>query len=53
MNTLHQLSRQLVNDYDLLVHENLPIPNLVRRAKPATRPPRAAMRRTGPRPSAR
>jgi putative transposase len=34
MNTLHQLSRQLVNDYDLLVHENLRIPNLVRRAKP-------------------
>jgi putative transposase len=31
----HQLSRRLVNDYDLLVHEALVIPNLVRR--PAAR----------------
>jgi putative transposase len=32
--TLHQLSRHLVNDYDLIVHERLVIPNLVRRPKP-------------------
>jgi putative transposase len=32
--TLHQLSRRLVNEYDLIVHEQLPISNLVRRPKP-------------------
>jgi putative transposase len=32
----HQLSRRLVNNYDVLVHEALTIPNLVRR--PAPRP---------------
>ena len=32
--TLHQLSRQLVNDHDLIVHEQLAIANLVRRPKP-------------------
>jgi len=32
--TLHQLSRRLVNDYDLIVHEQLAIANLVRRPKP-------------------
>jgi putative transposase len=37
--TLHQLSRRLVNDYDLIVHEQLLIPNLVRRPQP--RPDRA------------
>ena len=37
--TLHQLSRQLVNDYDLIVHEQLAIANLVRRPRP--RPDRA------------
>jgi putative transposase len=31
---LHQLSRQLVNDYDLIVHEDLHIENMVRRPKP-------------------
>ncbi len=31
---LHQLSRQLINDYDLVVHENLHIDNMVRRPKP-------------------
>ena len=33
-NTLHQLSRQLVNDHDLVVHEQLAVANLVRRPKP-------------------
>ena len=33
-NALHQLSRQLVNDYDLIVHEALQIENMVRRPKP-------------------
>jgi putative transposase len=32
--TLHQLSRRLVNDHDLIVHEQLAITNLVRRPKP-------------------
>ena len=32
--TLHQLSRRLVNDHDLIVHEQLAIANLVRRPKP-------------------
>jgi putative transposase len=32
--TLHQLSRRLVNDHDLIVHERLVIPNLVRRPQP-------------------
>ena len=32
--TLHQLSRRLVNDHDLIVHEQLTISNLVRRPKP-------------------
>ncbi len=31
---LHQLSRQLVNRYDLIVHEDLQIDNLVRRPTP-------------------
>jgi len=35
-NSAHQLSRRLVNDYDVIVHEQLAIPNLVRR--PAPRP---------------
>ena len=30
----HQLSRQLVNDYDLIVHENLQITNMTRRPRP-------------------
>jgi putative transposase len=30
----HQLSRSLVNHYDLIVHEDLRIPNMVRRPKP-------------------
>jgi putative transposase len=34
MNALHQLSRRLVNGYDLIVHENLHVENLVRRPKP-------------------
>jgi putative transposase len=33
-NRTHQLSRQLVNDYDLIVHEDLAIENLVRRPRP-------------------
>jgi putative transposase len=32
--TLHQLSRRLVNDHDLIVHEQLAISNLVRRPRP-------------------
>jgi putative transposase len=32
--TLHQLSRRLVNEHDLIVHEQLAISNLVRRPKP-------------------
>jgi putative transposase len=32
--TLHQLSRRLVNDHDLIVHEQLAVANLVRRLKP-------------------
>jgi putative transposase len=32
--TLHQLSRRLVNDHDLIVHEQLAVANLVRRPKP-------------------
>jgi putative transposase len=32
--TLHQLSRRLVNEYDLIVHEQLAISNLVRRPEP-------------------
>jgi putative transposase len=32
--TLHQLSRRLVNDHDLIVHEQLTVANLVRRPKP-------------------
>jgi putative transposase len=32
--TLHQLSRRLVNDHDLIVHEKLVVSNLVRRPKP-------------------
>jgi putative transposase len=32
--TLHKLSRALVYDHDLIVHEQLPISNLVRRPKP-------------------
>jgi putative transposase len=31
---LHQLSRRLVNDYDLIVHEDLYIENMVRRPQP-------------------
>jgi putative transposase len=31
---LHQLSRQLVNDYDLIVHEHLHIETMVRRPRP-------------------
>jgi putative transposase len=38
-NTLHQLSRRLVNDHDLIVHEALAISNMVRRPQP--RPDRA------------
>ncbi|MBV8305360.1 MAG: transposase, partial [Acidimicrobiia bacterium] len=34
--TLHKLSRRLVNHYDLIVHEKLVVPNMVRR--PAPRP---------------
>jgi putative transposase len=30
----HKLSRRLVNDYDVIVHEDLPIANMVRRPKP-------------------
>jgi putative transposase len=30
----HQLSRSLVNSYDLIVHEDLQIPNMVRRPRP-------------------
>ena len=30
----HQLSRRLINDYDLIVHEDLKITNMVRRPKP-------------------
>jgi putative transposase len=32
--TLHQLSRRLVNDHDLIVHEQLIVSNLVRRPRP-------------------
>ena len=32
--TLHELSRRLVDDYDLIVHEALPISNLTRRPQP-------------------
>jgi putative transposase len=32
--TLHQLSRRLVNDHDVIVHERLAVANLVRRPKP-------------------
>jgi putative transposase len=32
--TLHQLSRRLVNEHDLIVHEQLAVANLVRRPKP-------------------
>jgi len=32
--TLHQLSRRLVNDHDLIVHEQLAVAKLVRRPKP-------------------
>jgi putative transposase len=32
--TLHQLSRRVVNDHDLIVHEQLAVANLVRRPKP-------------------
>jgi putative transposase len=32
--TLHKLSRALVNDHDLIVHEKLAVSNLVRRPKP-------------------
>jgi putative transposase len=32
--TLHQLSRRLVNDHDLIVHEKLAVSNLVRRPQP-------------------
>jgi putative transposase len=31
---LHTLTRRLVNDYDVLVHEDLRIPNMTRRPKP-------------------
>jgi putative transposase len=34
VNHAHQLSRRLVNDYDLIVHEDLHITNMVRRPKP-------------------
>jgi len=30
----HKLSREIVNRYDLIVHEDLKIPNVVRRPKP-------------------
>jgi len=33
-NALHQLSRRLVDDHDLIVHEQLQIANLVRRPRP-------------------
>jgi len=33
-NALHQLSRRLVDDHDLIVHEKLAIQNLVRRPRP-------------------
>jgi putative transposase len=33
-NALHQLSRRLVDDHDLIVHEKLAIENLVRRPRP-------------------
>jgi putative transposase len=33
-NALHQLSRRLVNDYDVIVHEDLHIEDMVRRPKP-------------------
>jgi putative transposase len=32
--SLHQLSRRLVNDHDLIVHEQLAVENLVRRPQP-------------------
>ncbi len=32
--TLHQVSRRLVDNYDLIVHEALPVSNLVRRPRP-------------------
>jgi putative transposase len=35
---LHQLSRRLVNDHDLIVHEQLTITNLVRRPQPRLDP---------------
>jgi len=35
---LHQLSRRLVDDHDLIVHEKLQVLNLVRRPHPPTRP---------------
>jgi putative transposase len=36
--TLHKLSRRLVNDHDLIVHEALAVTNLVRRPKPRPDP---------------
>jgi putative transposase len=33
-NLAHKVSRRLVNDYDLIVHEDLAITNMVRRPKP-------------------
>jgi putative transposase len=36
--TLHTLLRALVNDYDLIVHEDLGIKNLVRRPRPRLEP---------------
>jgi putative transposase len=38
MNTAHQLSRQLVNDYDVIVVEDLKVKNMVRRPKPKPDP---------------
>lgn len=38
LNAAHQLSRQLINDYDLLVLEDLKIKNMVRRPKAKPHP---------------
>jgi putative transposase len=38
MNAAHQLSRQLVNDYDLIVVEDLRVKNMVRKPKPKPDP---------------
>jgi putative transposase len=48
----HKLSRELVNSYDLIVHENLKITNMVRRPRPVkgndgTYEPNGAAAKTG------